>query len=213
MIDNDLLNLIISSYKGEYLMASNKVFAIELNKLGVACDEYVVNDAIKRLVNNGDIVRTWNGRFFLTRPLNHDTVISYREKKIEQAPPLSYQVYNYFKENGVGLVNAINMVNLAEWFRVSDREIRQVIYNINFRVYSLKNGGTFKRKIYGDTNGYYMVSNDRERKKMRNARVLKLLNAVKELNILDEDFALDNQYKIPLSEFETDIIKSISDDI
>ena len=167
---------------------------------------------LEELENNGHIKPSWDGKYYTVQVVERKET-KHKDTEIVQAPPIAYKIYNYFKESCVGVGNAQSMSDIATWFGVSERELRDIIYRINFRGYTLKNGVTFTRKIKGDNKGYFMIANEEEKKQFRSKRVRKLLNAVKELKITDEDFGHDNQFKLSLSEWEKDLVKSISTDL
>ena len=212
--DEMLLLLIKQTYSGTPLMGSYQQFADLMTSKDIECDRQVVRRSLERLQEQGKISHKWNGKYFLTTPLKQISVnVKPHIDNIQDCTPIVYQIYDYFKMCCVGEINAISMEYIASKYNVSEREVRDIIDKINFRGYTLKNGSTFKRKVFGNNKGYYMIANANEWKQMRHKRVLKLLNAVKELSILDEDFGLDNQYKLKLSEYSKELEKSLSDDL
>lgn len=212
--DEMLLLVIKEEYHNTPLMASYEVFAKFMQNRDIDCDRYIVKLSLERLQEKGKISHKWNGKYFLTTPLKQISVnVKTHIDNIQDCTPIAYNIYDYCKMWAVGESNAISMKVLSDKFGISNRELRDIIYKINYRGYTLKNGATFKRKIYGSNNGYFMIENVREWKRLRSNRVNKLLNAVKELTILDEDYGVDNQYKLKLSEYSKELEKSLSDDL
>ena len=183
------------------------VLAEQLNR-----PRHEIQEEFEQLLQDGKVLAYQDGMYYRVSIAKPKKPIQAKVESIE-APPIAYKIYKHFKDSFVGLGNARKMADIAAWYGISERELRDIIYRINFRGYNLKNGNTFTRKILGDVNGYYMVANEEEKKHFRSIRVKKLLSAVKELKITDEDFGHDNQFKLSLSEFEKELVKSVSDDL
>jgi len=162
--------------------------------------------------DKGLIKCTFDGTYYRckTTETKKDTYV-YQEAV--SCPTIAYDIYSNMKMVHVGENNAISMSELSLQYDISERKLRQIIFNINNRLYTLKNGNTFKRKILGDNNGYYVVANDLEVNRYLNKYKHKLIEAAKVLRIGIEDFGRDEQMKLKISEFENDLVKSISDDL
>jgi repressor of nif and glnA expression len=194
------------------IRASFQKISNVLNKRGYDCDKFMVRRAIEKLESEGKIARKSDNRgTYIT--LLYDFSNFKKTHAIKQCPTIVYEIYNRMKYNHVGKANAISMEELSRQFNISERKTRGIVRKINNRGYTLKNGATFKRKIIGDVNGYYMVETIGEAKHYMHIKKIKMQSAIDEFKIGAEDLNLDNQMKFPISDFEGTIVKSISDDL
>src|SRR6056297_879060 len=110
--------------------------------------EYLVNETNRSkhdveaefdtLVLERKILAYYDGKYYKVEVVEKKAPRS-NSTDIQSAPPIAYKIYNYFKESCVGVGNAKNMKDIAQWFGISERELRDIIYRINFRGYTLKN--------------------------------------------------------------------------
>ena len=213
--DQMLLAVIREAYNGSPLMGGVGAFSIIMNKKGTECDNKQIKESLERLQKQDLISHKWNGKYFVTVPILQVPIIEkeYVQKKEPiNATPLVYKFYDLFKDFYHDN-NYVTMTRLSELIGVSPREIRKMKKLFNTRGYSLKNGNTFKRKILGNNNGYTLISNTKQKKEARYIIINKLLDAVEELQIFDEDMNLDDQLSFDTKTFKTKINKSISNDL
>jgi hypothetical protein len=172
-----------------------------------------ISTELEQLEKSGQVKCWWDGTYYYAKAIEREKV-TFEPTKPIQAPPIAYDVYTYMKMLHVGEEHAIHMKDLAEHFDISDRKLREIVANINEGIYTLKNGNVFTRKIFGDLKlGYYLVSNDREMKKHLRSIDIEFYNIIRKRNVIREHYGLDNQTKLSLSEWEKDLVKSISTDL
>jgi len=175
-----------------------------------------IRHSFDRLMQEGKNERRAIGKYMYTRPTKQIAITQKphdnKQDKI-LCTPLVYNIYNKFKTSHVGANSAISMRDLANYFAISERKVRDIINRINYRGFNLKNDETFKRKIFGSENGYYMISNNVEKRAMRNMIVTRLLKQVECLEIFDQDINIDNQIKFDFNTMKAKLTKSISNDI
>lgn len=214
--DQMLLMIIKENYKGTPLLGSRQQFADFLNGKDVECDRDIVRRSLERLQANNLISHKWTGKYFETKPIPQVAIKETAHRKEKKEPVLAtslvYRFYDLFKDFYHDN-NYVTMEKLASMLNVSKREIRSMKRLFNMRGYSLKNGNTFKRKILGNNNGYTLISNESQKKEARWIIVNKLLEAVDELEIFDEDMNLDDQLSYDTRTFKTKLTKSISNDL
>ena len=207
--NTDLLNLIKNSTASTHQSRKSLVKAIS-RVIGIDYQE--AEEELAAHEKKGLVKCNFDGLIYHAKIVT-PKIVEYKSQEPTSCTTIVYDIYNNMKMLHVGEDNAVSMNNLSTKFDISDRKLRQIVFNINNRLYSLKNGNTFTRKIMGDNNGYYIVSNDIEKKRYLNKYKHKLIEAVKTLKIAHQDFGLDEQFKLKLSEFENEIVKSISDDL
>ena len=212
--DQFLLNMIKEAYHNDPLRGGYGVFAKVLNEKGIECDRHQVRRSLERLSKQRLIAHKWNGKYFETVPITQVPIIvkTHTRKEPTPATPTVYRFYELFKDfyhNG----NYGTMEKLSKLLEVSPREVRRIKKLFNTRGYTLKNGNTFKRKVLGNNKGYTLISSEKEKKEARWIIVNKLLEAVEELTIFDEDMNLDDQLSYDTRTFKTKVVKSISNDL
>ena len=214
-LEQSLLIVIKEAYRNTPLMGGNGAFLMIMNKKGFTCNKDDIKEALDRLQKQNLISHKWTGKYFETVPVIQEPII---EKTIIQtkepllATPIVYRFYDLFKDFYHDN-NFVTMTRLSELLGVTPREVRRMKKLFNTRGYSLKNGNTFKRKILGNNNGYTLISNEKQKKEARYIIINKLLDAVEELQIFDEDMNLDDQLSFDTRTFKTKITKSISNDL
>jgi hypothetical protein len=68
---------------------------------------------------------------------------------------LHWRVYGYLKDNCIGKDNSVSMVDLASWYGISTRKVREVIKD-------LTESDTIYTVIATTSKGYYLPSNELE---------------------------------------------------
>lgn len=212
--DQMLLIVIREAYNGTPLMGGYGAFSEIMNEKGISCDRHQIRRALERLSKKNLIAHRWTGKYFETVPIIQVPIIEKTHTKKEpiNATPLVYKFYDLFKDFYHDN-NFVTMKRLSELVGVSQRETRKMKKLFNTRGYSLKNGNTFKRKILGNIQGYTLISNEKQKKEARHIIINKLLDAVEELEIFDEDMNLDDQLSYDTRTFKTKVTKSISNDL
>ena len=205
--NTDLLNLIKNSTASTHQSRKSLVKAISRVR---GIDYQEAEEELAAHEKKGLVKCNFDGLIYHAKIVT-PKIVEYKSQEPTSCPTLVYDIYNNMKMLHVGEDNAVSMSELSLQYDISERKLRQIIFNINNRLYTLKNGNTFKRKILGDNNGYYVVANDLEVNRYLNKYTHKLIEAAKVLRIGIEDFGRDEQMKLKISEFENDLVKSISD--
>jgi len=225
--DQMLLTIIRGLYDYEPLAFGYGQFQKELEAKGVECDRHQVRRSLERLSLDKKIAHKWNGKNFLTRPLEQivveeETHTAFINEKPKAVTPEVWGIYKHLKDTAVGVDNAVSMQSLAKQFNISERKVRKIIEGINFNGYILDKkfndniwikDGTFMRLIMGDNNGYYLVSNKDEIKTIQKRYNMDLYVASIKRKIIRQKLGLDNQSKLTIGEFERDYEKTVSDDL
>ena len=132
------------------IMLSNDLFAKFLNsKFKTEYTKDQVRHSFDRLIDNGKIERQAIGKYMYTRPTKQVVITQKTHEIIQEqisTKHLVYAFYNKFKVSHVGTNSAISMKDIAEYFDISERKVRDIVKRINYRGFVLANGETFKRK-------------------------------------------------------------------
>ena len=120
--------------------------------------------------------------------------------------PLAYKIYNYLKENAVGYENRVKSDILMKEFNINDNKtLRRHTQNI-------RQDETLQKIVCsesGKNGGYWIATNNKEIEETLEHLYKRAMEMLKTYSIIQKKTGLDGQIRIPLTEYEKDIIESV----
>lgn len=117
-----------------------------------------------------------------------------------------YQVYNYLKNNNIGIDNAISNEKLATEFFTKKREIRRIVNEIN-NTNSLDD----LNAIVCSGNKGYWIATEQDYKIYLDRHWKAIKTSLKRLNSISKKISLDNQYKMKLGEYYSEFVETFKE--
>lgn len=117
-----------------------------------------------------------------------------------------YKIYEYLKKNACGYSKRIKSSTLMQEFNINDNKtLRQHIQNI-------RQDETLQKIICseaGKKGGYWIANNEQEIQETLDHLYNRAMEMLKTYSIIKKKVQLDGQYRIKLSKYEREIIKSV----
>ena len=127
-------------------------------------------------------------------------------KTNKQHSSLDYKIYDYLKKNAVGYSKRVKSSILMKEFDIKD--------NKTFRAHiqSIRQSEVLQKIVCseaGKNGGYWIATNDKEIEETLEHLYKRSMEMLKTYSIIQKKTGLDGQIRIPLTEYEKDIIESV----
>ena len=127
-------------------------------------------------------------------------------KTNKQHSSLDYKIYDYLKKNAVGYSKRVKSSTLMKEFDIKD--------NKTFRAHiqNIRQSEVLQKIVCseaGKNGGYWIATNDKEIEETLEHLYKRSMEMLKTYSIIQKKTGLDGQIRIPLTEYEKDIIESV----
>ena len=127
-------------------------------------------------------------------------------KTNKQHSSKTYKIYDYLKKNAVGYSKRVKSSVLMKEFSIND--------NKTFRAYiqEIRQSEVLQKIVCseaGKNGGYWIATTDKEIEETLEHLYKRAMEMLKTYSIMKKKTGLDGQIRIPLTEYEKDIIESV----
>ena len=119
---------------------------------------------------------------------------------------LDYKIYDYLKKNAVGYSKRVKSNKLMKEFNINDNK------TLRSYIQEIRQSEVLQKIVCsqaGKNGGYWIATNDKEIEETLEHLYKRAMEMLKTYSIMKKKTGLDGQIRIPLTEYEKDIIESV----
>ena len=119
---------------------------------------------------------------------------------------IDYKIYEYLKNNACGYSKRVKSSKLMQEFNINDNKV------LRHHIQSIRQDETLQKIVCseaGNKGGYWIANNEQEIQETLDHLYKRAMEMLKTYSIIKKKAQLDGQYRMKLSKYEREIIKSV----